>query len=30
MKIEEDLTNIVTNYGKYMDGIVEALKEFYQ
>ena len=30
MKIEEDLTNIVTNYGKYMDGIVETLKEFYQ
>ena len=29
MKIEEDLTNIVANYGKYMDGIVEAIKEFY-
>ena len=29
MKIEEDLNNVVNNYDKYMDGIVNAIQEKY-
>ena len=29
MKIEEDLNNVVNNYDKYMDGIVNAIQERY-